>query len=145
MLVLHSKLTSKEVNMKRVWIIDDDDLYVFICKKMLNKLGLENDMIESFPNGKAGLDSIKNRDDKDKLPSLILLDINMPIMNGWDFLDEINPYLKKLPNDLTIAILSSSVEPSDKAKALSYNEVQDYISKPVNIEDLKRFLFVNQA
>ncbi|MGE0932443.1 response regulator [Peijinzhouia sedimentorum] len=131
--------------MKRVWIIDDDDLYVFICKKMLNKLGLENDMIESFPNGKAGLDSIKNRDDKDKLPSLILLDINMPIMNGWDFLDEINPYLKKLPNDLTIAILSSSVEPSDKAKALSYNEVQDYISKPVNIEDLKRFLFVNQA
>lgn len=145
MLVLHSKLTSKEVNMKRVWIIDDDDLYVFICKKMLNKLGLENDMIESFPNGKAGLDSIKNRDDKDKLPSLILLDINMPIMNGWDFLDEIDPYLKKLPDDLTIAILSSSVEPSDKAKALSYNEVQDYISKPVNIEDLKRFLFVNQA
>ncbi|MFC2188514.1 response regulator [Peijinzhouia sedimentorum] len=131
--------------MKRVWIIDDDDLYVFICKKMLNKLGLENDMIESFPNGKAGLDSIKNRDDKDKLPSLILLDINMPIMNGWDFLDEIDPYLKKLPDDLTIAILSSSVEPSDKAKALSYNEVQDYISKPVNIEDLKRFLFVNQA
>lgn len=131
--------------MKRVWIIDDDDLYVFICKKMLNKLGLEDDMIESFPNGKAGLDSIKNRDDKDKLPSLILLDINMPIMNGWDFLDEIDPYIKKLPNDLTIAILSSSVEPSDKAKALSYNEVHDYISKPVNIEDLKRFLFVNQA
>jgi CheY-like chemotaxis protein len=131
--------------MKRVWIIDDDDLYVFICKKMLNKLGLENDMIESFPNGKAGLDTIKSREANGKLPSLILLDINMPIMNGWDFLDEINPYLEKLPDDLTIAILSSSVEPSDKAKALSYSEVNDYISKPVHIEDLKRFLFLNQA
>lgn len=131
--------------MKRVWIIDDDDLYVFICKKMLNKLGLENDMIECFPNGKAGLDTIKNRDDKNMLPSLILLDINMPIMNGWDFLDEIDPYLKKMPEDLTITILSSSVEPFDKAKALSYSEINDYISKPVHIEDLKRFLFVNQA
>lgn len=131
--------------MKRVWIIDDDDLYVFICRKMLNKLGLENYLIESFPNGKAGLDSIKNRDEKDLLPSLILLDINMPIMNGWDFLDEINPYLKKLPENLTIAILSSSVEPSDREKALSYNEVSEYISKPVNIEDLKRFLYLNQA
>lgn len=102
-------------------------------------------MIESFPNGKAGLDTIKNREANGKLPSLILLDINMPIMNGWDFLDEINPYLEKLPDDLNIAILSSSVEPSDKAKALSYSEVNDYISKPVHIEDLKRFLFLNQA
>jgi CheY-like chemotaxis protein len=131
--------------MKRVWIIDDDDLYVFICKKMLNKLGLGNELIESFPNGKAGLDTIKNRDDKDLLPSLILLDINMPIMNGWDFLEEVIPYLKKLPSDLTIAILSSSVEPSDKEKALSYEEVDEYISKPVNIEDLKRFLSLNRA
>ncbi len=131
--------------MKRVWIIDDDELYVFICKKMLNKLGLENDRIESFPNGKVGLDTLKNIDDKNRLPSLILLDINMPIMNGWEFLNEISPHLKKLPKSLSIAILSSSVEPADKEKALSYDEVNEFISKPLHMEDLKRFLLINQA
>jgi CheY-like chemotaxis protein len=82
----------------------------------------------------------------DKLPDYILLDINMPIMNGWDFLDE----YKRLSIDplgkTKIYIISSSVFSNDINKAKSYNLVKSFISKPLSVEKIKEmFEIENEA
>lgn len=89
-------------------------------------------------NGKFAIDQLVEiqRKDPAKLPDYILLDINMPIMNGWEFLDE----YKRLNIDPTgktkIFIISSSVFSNDINKARSYPLVKDFISKPLNVDKI---------
>ncbi|MEQ8534886.1 MAG: response regulator, partial [Imperialibacter sp.] len=76
----------------------------------------------------------------DELPDVILLDINMPVMDGWQFLDEfvkIKPLIKK---KITIYMVSSSIDEADLERAKTYEEVSDFIVKPVKAEDLEKML-----
>ena len=128
-----------------VLLVDDDEINNFISIKLIKKAILQTDIIACL-NGKFAIDqllAIQQRDPND-LPDFILLDINMPIMNGWEFLDEykrlnIDP-LKKTK----IYIISSSVFSNDITKAKSYPMVQDFISKPLNIERIKEIFGVEK-
>ena len=97
-----------------------------------------NTEIMACLNGKYAIDQLMDiqRVDPEKLPDYILLDINMPIMNGWEFLDE----FKRLNIDplgkCKIYIISSSVFSNDINKARSYPLVKDFISKPLNVEKI---------
>lgn len=115
-----------------VIIIDDDEIVILIQKKMIVKSSFHDNPL-SFLNGKLGLDYLLNNTDKDKM-YFILLDINMPVMNGWDFLDAINKW--PVANDILIAVVTSSTNESDKQKAFEYKQVIKYIEKPVNIQKL---------
>jgi CheY-like chemotaxis protein len=119
-------------------IIDDDPIYVFCTKRIMDLA----DFCESFlifHNGKEALDRlsaiIKN---DDRLPEVILLDLNMPVMDGWEFLDEFTkiPVAKKV----TIYIVTSSIDPADVQKAKQYENVNNYVVKPVTVEMLKDIL-----
>lgn len=119
-------------------IIDDDPIHVFGAKRAISIANMCNSILV-FNNGKDAFDKISAiLKSGENLPQLILLDINMPIWDGWDFLDE----FIKLPmtKDTTIFIMTSSVDPSDQAKAKKYNQVNDFIIKPITVEKLTEAL-----
>ena len=118
-------------------LVDDDEINNFISIKLIKK-ALLNTEIMACLNGKFAIDQLVEiqRNDPSKLPDYILLDINMPIMNGWEFLDE----YKRLNIDplgrTKVFIISSSVFSNDINKARSYPLVKDFISKPLNVDKI---------
>jgi len=125
-----------------VYVVDDDPLYIFSMKKLLK---LSDFCQESlfFKNGQEALNELEPKLLQDgKLPDIIFLDISMPLMNGWQFLNR----LKELPQkkEIKIFIASSSIDPYDKEKSDSYDIVADYLFKPITIDKMmelkERFL-----
>ncbi len=121
---------------KSLTLIDDDDVFVFLTKKVIEETNLV-DLIKVFENGLDAINYLKeHKEDIELLPEIILLDLSMPIMNGWQFLDEfvsLNPIIGK---KITIYICSSSISPDDVEKAKTINEVTDYIIKPITKDKL---------
>ena len=124
-----------------ILLVDDDEINNFISIKLIKK-AVDNADIKACLNGKFAIDELSEiqRQDPSKLPDYILLDINMPIMNGWEFLDEykrigIDPMGKS-----KIFIISSSVFSNDISKARSYPLVKNFVSKPLSVEKIKEML-----
>lgn len=121
---------------KTLTLVDDDEVFVFLTKKAIEKTKLV-DLIKVFENGLDALSFLEdNIGNVDALPEIILLDLSMPIMNGWQFLEEfakINPVLGK---SITIYICSSSISPDDLSRAKTISEVSDYIIKPISKDKL---------
>ncbi len=120
-----------------VLLVDDDEINNFISIKLIKKALLNTEIIACL-NGKFAIDQLVEiqRNDPSKLPDYILLDINMPIMNGWEFLDEYKRLNIDPSGKSKIFIISSSVFSNDINKARSYPLVKDFISKPLNVEKI---------
>jgi CheY-like chemotaxis protein len=121
---------------KTLGIVDDDRIYTFLVKKTIEQTNLV-DTIKVFDNGLDAIDFLKkNVANRDTLPEIILLDLSMPVMDGWEFLEEYILLSPKLGRTITIYIVSSSISPYDIAKAKSISFVTDFIIKPVSKEKL---------
>lgn len=121
-----------------ICVIDDDPIFVFTVKKTfeLNKIEKKFDIYE---NGKVAFAEIsKKLESNIKHYDLILLDLNMPIWDGWDFLDEIEKL--NLVDFPKILISSSTVNPDDINRAHSYSLVKGIIGKPFTIDKLTKEL-----
>lgn len=119
-------------------IIDDDPIFVFGIKKIMELVGFCNGFMV-FCNGEEALNNIKAIiSANEKLPDVILLDLNMPVLDGIQFLEEFTkvPCKKKI----IIYVVSSSVDPEDILRAKSFENVSDYIVKPISVEKLKEIL-----
>lgn len=121
-------------------IIDDDPIAVYGIKKSMKEIDFCNTILV-YKNGQDAIDGLNNMVAECKaLPSIILLDLNMPIMDGWEFLDD----FVKIPNcntkEVTIYIISSSIDPRDVIKAKEYSLVSNYILKPIKSSDLVKLL-----
>jgi len=116
-------------------LIDDDPVNNLINKRLISKMHIAQ-QVEVFLEAENALLRINELSKNSKI--LILLDINMPVMNGWDFL---NFYMEKFHyrKDKIVA-LSSSIEFQDRQKALSYDIVQAFLEKPLTIEKMKSIL-----
>jgi len=121
-----------------VVIIDDDPIYVFGLQKLIEIDNFASE-VKTFINGKEALEYIENSFKESlNLPDVILLDINMPVMNGWEFLDLINPLSKLYSKKLNIYVVSSSVSDEDRTRALSFSIVKDYLIKPITLESFEK-------
>jgi CheY-like chemotaxis protein len=120
-----------------VLLVEDDPITVMVCDRII-KMTAFSDNVSSCVNGKIALEHLNSLKDKGTgLPEIIFLDINMPIMNGWDFLEEfenIKTMFQELPR---IYILSSTVDPEDYKKAKAFSLVESFISKPLSKESLE--------
>lgn len=120
-------------------IIDDDDVYINLIKKIINIKKLSENLL-IFKNGLEALNYFKpimeNMSDA-KFPEIILLDLNMPVMDGWKFLNEFTRIQTQSKIKTTLYIVSSSINPYDVAKAKSYSLVTDYLIKPVNMNEFE--------
>ncbi|MFP5078937.1 response regulator [Pedobacter sp. JCM 36344] len=121
-------------------VIDDDDINIFIIKKIVAKTGYNVEMV-SKNNGQLAIDYLATlKDDPEKFPDLMLIDINMPVLNGWEFLKAYDELDSKLKSDMYM--LSSSVYENDIEKAKTYKTIKGFISKPLSIERLSELLKV---
>lgn len=119
-------------------IIDDDKIYVNLVKKIIEIKKLSQNLI-IFKNGKEALDyfrPILENMSEDRLPDIIFLDLNMPVMDGWEFLSEFIKIKNGFNKKITLYVVSSSIDPRDLEKARSFNMVTDYLIKPI---ELKKF------
>lgn len=123
-----------------ICIVDDDDVYQFTVTRTIetNKLAKK---ILIFSDGEEALNFlIDNIGKNEQLPDVIFLDINMPIMDGWQFLEEYVHIKPRIGKKITIYLVSSSVDPVDLEKASKINEISDYIIKPITPVQLKEII-----
>lgn len=116
----------------QILCIDDDPITLMLCKKVITKSNFCNEIITS-QNGEEALhylNTIKTLNTKNH-PQLIFLDLNMPIMGGWEFLNHFNSAEYSEFNSIKVVILSSTIDPEDLEKAKNYPMVIDFLSKPI--------------
>jgi CheY-like chemotaxis protein len=130
---------------KKVFCIDDDLITLALCNMVIKK-ALFAEEVETAKNGKEGLNYFssffsKNTNSRlDDAPQLIFLDLNMPVMNGWDFLEEyLMKYADRLPQT-KVVIVSSTVNPEDFSRANRYEIVIDFINKPLTVEGMEELM-----
>ncbi|MGD1841410.1 MAG: response regulator [Thermonemataceae bacterium] len=119
-------------------IIDDDPIFVFGAQKIMEMTDFSEKFIV-FGNGQEAIEGLKPMLSSDQpFPEVILLDLNMPIMDGWEFLDE----FITIPREkaITIYIVTSSIDPEDIKRVKEYDVVNKYILKPVTVDALKEIL-----
>ncbi len=127
--------------MKRIsaiCIIDDDPITVFGIRKMLDALDI-CDSIDTYVNGKLAIDGIKERIAANgEVPDVIFLDINMPIMDGWQFLEEFIQL--QLDKTVRINIVTSSIDPFDLQNWEYYkgktHHLIDFKNKPIRPKEI---------
>jgi CheY-like chemotaxis protein len=117
-------------------VIDDDEFYKYTIKRMIGKTGIAEKTL-FFSNGKVALDFFKeNKDAPEQLPDLILLDINMPVLDGWQFMDQFVLLLPEIKKQIKIYIVSSSVDEDDQNHANRFEQVAGFVVKPITNEFL---------
>jgi CheY-like chemotaxis protein len=133
------------MKVKKLCIIDDDDLYKLLLKKSVKNLGNNVDIL-TYSNGEEAFNELsKYKDSPELLPDLILLDINMPVMDGWEFMDKFVAVNKHFKKSITIFIASSSIAQIDLDKSKSYDEISGYIVKPILKETVAKLLISQKA
>jgi len=127
---------------KGIMLIDDDAITNMINTKII-KMNFSF-QVQDYINAKKALEHLAQwgQSFPEKLPVIILLDINMPIMDGWEFLEE----FQKLPNIVleksTLYMLTSSIDVEDIEKAKNYPVVKEFISKPLSADKLRSIIQV---
>lgn len=123
--------------LKRVVLIDDDQVNNFVCESIIKSEKFAEEVL-SFEWAQDALDYLINssENEPDKFPDLIFLDINMPGMDGWTFIQEYRQLPEELTGRCSLFMLSSAVDRKDIICAKSHDEVKDFFSKPLSPEIL---------
>ena len=123
-------------------IIDDDTIYQFTMKAILTKMACFKE-IYIFNDGEEAIDYLSSHaQEPEKIPDMVLLDIDMPVLDGFQFMEQYEILLPKLKKTATIYMSSSSLDPKDIVKANKIENIKEYLIKP--IEESKLAAMVRQ-
>jgi CheY-like chemotaxis protein len=124
---------------KNIMLVDDDKIFNFLSEKTITSLGLANE-VHFASNGKQALELLElYRLGEIQRPDVIFLDLNMPIMNGYEFIEAF--VLLDIPDKhlITIVVLTSSADPKDHARAKELG-IKYYFNKPLSSEEIKNLI-----
>ncbi|HMG15131.1 MAG TPA: response regulator [Saprospiraceae bacterium] len=126
---------------KKIFLIDDDKIFNFINSKIISKTFSSINVV-AFDNPQIALIELIRITEVniDDFPDVIFLDINMPEMDGWEFLEELNKFEANIFIKSKIIMLTSSIDPNDIQKSKTYKMVNGFISKPLSAEKLLQCL-----
>ena len=123
-----------------VALVDDDKIFQLTASKTIKALHLSDNVLQ-FENGEEALEFLRlNAADSDSLPDYIFLDINMPFVDGWMFLEDYAHLKENLKKEIRIYMVSSSIDPRDIHRAQSIPDVQEYVVKPLSREKFIQLL-----
>ena len=122
-----------------ILFVDDDPITLMLCKKVISKAAFSNQIITA-QNGEEAINLFRNLlDDSEKtVPELIFLDLNMPIMGGWEFLQEFSKPTFKQFHNIKVIVLSSTIDPEDLEKIKEFPMVMDFLPKPISLSMLNK-------
>lgn len=122
----------------QVLLVDDDEMVIYLHKMLTRISGLAADPV-CFGDGKATLDYLSSHYQAGNR-YLVLLDINMPVMNGWEFLQAIQA--TAFAQALSVVMVTSSIDQVDRNQARQFKQVIDFVEKPLNVEVCKQMLLL---
>jgi CheY-like chemotaxis protein len=123
--------------LNKILCVDDDPITVMLCRKVILKSDFSKH-VDSAQNGEDALHYFDNLmlQQVTDYPELVLLDLNMPVMGGWEFLDNFSKTYAAYFTRIKVIVLSSTIDPQDVEKARTYPMVLDFMSKPITTEML---------
>ncbi len=120
----------------KVFIVDDDPIYLMLIRKTISTVDPSVEVTE-FADGQLALNRlIELRCYQEQLPDIIFLDLNMPVMDGWEFLKEYAYWKTLFKKDTRIYVVSSSISPSDVERARNFDIIVDFLVKPMDSETI---------
>lgn len=128
------------MSLKKLILIEDDDVIVYLTQKLI-KESKSIELLNVLKNGRKALDYfIENAKNAELLPDFIFLDLSMPILDGWQFLEEFARIKDSMAKNIQIYITTSSISPKDLSKAESYDFISDFVIKPISLENFNRII-----
>ncbi len=127
-------------NFKKILLVEDDNIMVVISNKLMKIVGFADEVV-SVINGHEAREYLNNSTSPGaapEMPDLILLDLHMNMMTGWEFLDWYNNWTSNLQHYPPVYILSSTISEEDSRKAKNYKQVEGFITKPITVENLDK-------
>lgn len=122
-----------------IGILDDDKIYQFTLTRVINDTK-QAERIITFSDGEKAIQYLTdNKATNENIPDVIFLDVKMPVMDGWQFIEEYASIKTEIKKKVVIFMWSSSVNPIDIERASKINEISKYIIKPMKLEEIKRF------
>lgn len=128
--------------MKRILLIEDDCIFRYLNRRVLRGLGFEDKQIDFALNGNEALEGLKESYGRNQtMPDIILLDLRMPIINGFDFIRAVRNMIGM--DKVRIVIVTSSLNPDDMERAFELG-VYYYLNKPLQADELAEVLHLNR-
>jgi CheY-like chemotaxis protein len=121
-----------------IYIVDNDPIYQLVVKKLLQKL-IPKVILHSYMDGSEAWEKLCKQSNE-KLPCIILLDLDMPLMDGWEFMEVFEQWNHPEKHLIQIYIVSSSIAKEDIEKSKTYSYIVDYITKPISLASLEKIL-----
>ncbi|MEC7754878.1 MULTISPECIES: response regulator [Roseivirga] len=113
-----------------IMLIDDDEATNFVHKMVISQIDCAKEVVEAH-NGQEAIDYLKERAGKQPQPELIFLDINMPVMDGWEFLEEYEKLDEDQKGGMVVVMLTTSLNPHDREMATKMGVIHDFMNKPL--------------
>ena len=118
------------MKLKHLLLVDDDPTTNFFNRHLIGKMNIFDEIHEAA-NGQLALEKIEVLFKNGQAPDMILLDINMPVMNGFEFLDRYNELDEDIKSSVVVCMLTTSLAHEDLARSKKYGTLNDYIDKPL--------------
>lgn len=126
--------------LKLIWVIDDDPIFTFLTETQLSEL-YSHVNVHSFSNGHEAYEElIKRITEEADLPDLILLDINMPVMDGWEFIEEYKAIMGQFDQQVFVFMVSSTIDINEIEMAKNHENIEGFISKPLVMDELVKMI-----
>lgn len=128
------------MKLKEILLVDDSDLDNFVHQRVLKTLDVA-ERVTVAENGQEALEYLEQvyRERPLEVPELIFLDINMPIMDGWEFIEAVRGS-DIISNTVIVTMLTTSTNPDDRAKAEESNKLQGFLTKPLTAASVEKVL-----
>jgi len=134
-------MAENEKKFNTVMLVDDNEIDNLINQKMIEAANIA-EHIFTHTGAKSAMEFLKNMERLDVtervLPDVIFLDIDMPLMDGFQFLDEFEKLSDETRNKCKIVMLTSSINPQDMSKSKKYSYVKQYLNKPLSQDTLDK-------
>lgn len=121
----------------KILIVDDDPTSLFLHNSLIVKSGICQDPLQ-FLNGEEAFEYLEAQSQSQR-PFLVMLDLDMPVMDGWEFLEKLEE--NKLPVQVDVVIVTASIDKSDRQRAKKLDRVAAYLTKPIfNLDEVKKIV-----